>query len=414
LIFATGTRLFQDDKTALLAAAIAAFSPLMLGVSRIWYPDHYAVIFSALALYAATRIATTQKPDLHHYILLGIAVGLSISAKYNGLFFAALIPIAHASVVLRIQDKNLRVKKFFFSAGPWLAGLAIVAAFLATNPYFFRDFSKYIEAIQLTRAVYLAGSPGLRVENTPVFYSTILLFTTFGIMGAFFIIAGAAQTMRHNIRAGALLILMPIIFIGMMSEYKNAFDRNLSVLIPYVALLFAAGFAFLWKYKSWHLITAILVIVSAEPAARIMLNTYHDFQPDSRQLAAAWMDQNIPAHSEIGLGRGVYNKSLGIPLNDKKFQLVELSFPPELTTLQKTCINYYYIDQWLYQIYGKGTSIFTSPYYSENIFRNTGGYYFKTEHENIVKWLAEFKEIHRIKGNHYGPDVYIYKRKTPC
>ena len=158
----------------------------------------------------------------------------------------------------------------------------------------------------------------------------------------------------------------------------------------------------------------MLAIVSAEPAGRIILNIYHDLLPDARQLAADWMDKNIPPHSVIGLGRGVYNKSLGIPLDDKKFQLVELSFPPDANAPQQYCISYYFIDQWLYQMYSKGKSVFASRYYSENIFRNIGGYYFKKEHQTTLKWLAQFKEIHRIKGSYYGPTVYIYQRKIAC
>ena len=418
LTFSIAKRLFQDDKIALLAAGVLAFSPLMLSVSRIWYPDHYAVIFSALSLYAAVRIATEQHPLKRDYILLGIAVGLSASTKYNGLFFAALIPIAHAFTVLKVEGLKQRLQKFFFSAGPWLAGLAMVTAFLVTNPYLLRAFPRfvphYIDAIQRTREVYLAGSAGLMVENTPIFYSTLLIFTTFGILGGIFICTGAIQVIRRNSKAAALLLIMPIIFLGLMSEYKNAFDRNISVLVPYFSLLFSAGFIVLRKYLHPRLLTAALIIICAEPAGRIALNTYHDFQPDSRQLAATWMDQNIPAHSVIGLGRGVYNKSLGVPLNEKKFTLVELSFPPDSDAPQKQCINYYFIDQWLYQMYGKGKSVFVSPYYGENIFRNTGGHFFKNEHQNIVRWLAQFKEIHRIKGNYYGPAVYIYQRKIPC
>lgn len=412
LVFVTGRRLFQNEKIALLAAGILAFSPLMLGVSRIWYPDHYAVIFSTLALYAAARIATKNSPNKTDYILLGIAIGLSASTKYNGLFFALLIPITHGFVVLKNHKWIQRLRHFCLDSSPWIAGLSMIGAFLITNPFVVVSWPRYLEAIQRTREAYLAGSQGLMVANTPVFYTTLLLFTTFGILGGVIILGGTIFLFRRNIKAAIILTLMPVIFVGLMSQYKNAFDRNISVLVPYTALLFAAGFGVLWEKINHRLLTLIFFIVLAEPVGRVILNTIHDFQPDSRQLAADWMNNNIPPHSIIGLGVSVSDKGFRVSLDNKKFKLVELPLLPHISPA--TCVNYYSMDQWIYQMFGKGKSVFVSPYYSENIFRNTGGYFFKTEHEGIVKWLTQFEEIHRIKGSYYGPDVFIYKRKTQC
>lgn len=410
IVFLIGQHLFQDNKKALLSASILTFSTLMLSISRIWYPDHYDVIFSSLSLYAATRIVMDKNSIIRYYILLGFTIGLMASTKYNGFFFIALIPIAHLLAVLKRQNRKNLIRELCFRKEVWVALFAVVIAFLVTNPYFISSWPKYLAAIELTRAVYLQGSPGLMVANTPIFYTKLLIFTTFGILGGFFILFGSIVLILRNKIVATLLLAMPIIFIFLMGRYKNAFDRNISVLVPYSALILSIGLSYFLEKLKFRIFKIFLILMLLiEPVTRIIMNIYHDFLPDSRKLAAAWIDQNTPPESLIG-GRGVYNGTLGIPVNKKKFRYVELPFPTD-TTL---CVDYYYMDKWMDQLYGKPSSIFASPYYSENIFRNTGGYYFKNEHNTTERWLSQYTEIHEIKGSYYGPDIFIYKRKIPC
>ena len=86
-IFLATREMFGRPNIAIYAAFAYAISPMVLSVSRLWYPDHFIAFFSSGALLYMTR--TLSHPRRKKLLLkLGCFCGCAISVKYTGILLA--------------------------------------------------------------------------------------------------------------------------------------------------------------------------------------------------------------------------------------------------------------------------------------------------------------------------------------
>src|SRR5262249_20808665 len=84
--YATGRTLY-DERTGFWAAMLAAFGTGSVFSARIVSTDVPLVLFFALALFAYARLL--QKPDWRWALVLGLAIGAGLLAKYAMVYFVA-------------------------------------------------------------------------------------------------------------------------------------------------------------------------------------------------------------------------------------------------------------------------------------------------------------------------------------
>jgi 4-amino-4-deoxy-L-arabinose transferase-like glycosyltransferase len=93
LAYASGRALY-DERTGFWAAMLAAFGTGSVFSARIVSTDVPLVLFFALALFAYVRLL--QKPDWRLALLLGLAIGAGLLAKYAMVYFLAGLAVAAA------------------------------------------------------------------------------------------------------------------------------------------------------------------------------------------------------------------------------------------------------------------------------------------------------------------------------
>jgi dolichyl-phosphate-mannose--protein O-mannosyl transferase len=116
LIYLLTQKLFNNQKTSLLAAAIASLDGLLLVQSRIAMNDIYLVAFMLLSLIFYLQF--THKQKFKDLILSGLFVGLSLSTKWSGLFLLPIIGVSEGFRLSKKKKNKLSIKylsTFIFS-----------------------------------------------------------------------------------------------------------------------------------------------------------------------------------------------------------------------------------------------------------------------------------------------------------
>jgi 4-amino-4-deoxy-L-arabinose transferase-like glycosyltransferase len=129
LLYRVGARLFNRWVGLLAAAVLAAFPRHVLASSEI-KPDILVILLVVSTFLWTLRAAFA--PSLRRYLLVGVGVGLAVSAKYTGI--AAALPITAAVL---FDFDGWRNRRRWLRRWLWLlaAGLTSVAVFVALNPY---------------------------------------------------------------------------------------------------------------------------------------------------------------------------------------------------------------------------------------------------------------------------------------
>jgi hypothetical protein len=192
LIFLIGARLY-NERTGLLAAALSALAVMQVQQSHFMTSDNFAVFFTALAMLAATMVATSRARSHYAailwYVLFGVALGMTVASRINlaplaGWFvIAALIAISRREGIRcpGLLPAVLRSCRLLV-----LAALVALAAFRLTQPMTFRapqgdttlftlhlnqDWLDSMEVAQNESRGIGAGPPGEQwVDRTPVVF----------------------------------------------------------------------------------------------------------------------------------------------------------------------------------------------------------------------------------------------------
>ncbi|HSV84982.1 MAG TPA: phospholipid carrier-dependent glycosyltransferase [Levilinea sp.] len=144
LIFFIGARLY-NERTGLLAAALSALAVMQVQQSHFMTADNFAVFFTALAMLAATMIAThrgrSHAASVLWYVLFGIALGMTVASRINLAPLAGLVVIAALVAVARREGlAQAGLVQGALRVLPLLALAAVVslATFRVTQPMTFR------------------------------------------------------------------------------------------------------------------------------------------------------------------------------------------------------------------------------------------------------------------------------------
>lgn len=211
------------------AGLLAAVSPPLVLESSIISVDPVFSFFTVICSLLCILGLKDRK-----FILWGaLCAGLAVSTKYNALPIVA-VPIATAL--------------YFKSIKTALSSLAIsIAAFFVGSPFIFAELPLFLNQFAYEIWHYkIAGHVGN--EGTPgipqaLFYLNWLRKDALFIPA---IILGGFGILKIN-RALFIWLLFPSLFFLLMIDQKVNFTRNMSVIIPYLCVLSAAGGIFIYE-----------------------------------------------------------------------------------------------------------------------------------------------------------------------
>jgi 4-amino-4-deoxy-L-arabinose transferase-like glycosyltransferase len=324
------------------AAGLAAALLLLTAPAHV-ENAHYLVTDTALGacallvLAGAWRLAV--RPSPRAALLAGALVGLCAGAKYNGAY-TALVPalawilnfrfrildwrresvhgvISTSADALTRESQNPKSK---IQNLKWLAvgmgmALAALATFLIVNPYTVLDWTPWSRAFlfQITdyRAVEgLAGMAAPFRSYVDMLWNNERLLLLPALAGAALLPATAWRARDARLgRAAWLLIPFPPLFILLMSRFERTFERNLIVILPFLALL--GGYAAAWlagglarrapttaprPLRSTTVLAGVLgLALAAEPGRQMINFDRYLAGPDSRLTAFAWVTEQARA-----------------------------------------------------------------------------------------------------------------------
>jgi hypothetical protein len=306
----------------LTTAALIGFGYLHITQSYLIAVDVPAACLAAAAFYLAARLYV-DGPKWPYYIIGGLLAGLAMGTKYTLLFACLPLVLAHFLSKGRCDRRDrcdrLRESSETVDRGIWsqisdkklIIGMGLVpCAFLLSSPYVLLDFNAFWSAIQIEGQHYAGGHAG--AETGGLSYGAYLgiLIKQFGIPGLFLAALGAIMLFNSDRRTLALVAVFPLVYFLFIGRYPVYFARNLTAIIPFLAILGGAAVALTQqrlasmddpKVGRWAgaALVAVLLLGLVPQTVTAQRHIQRITLPDTRHQAVLWATVNLPFGARI-------------------------------------------------------------------------------------------------------------------
>lgn len=277
-----------------LAALFVAISPTLVMHDRYMAPDGPMTFFTTLTVLGAWLIY--QRGRTRDYALTGIALGLAAGMKYNVALFAVMIGMAHFMRSGWRGFKDWRI---------YAAGALSVLVFLLTTPYAILDAKTFLDGALIDVRHYGGGHFGV-TGNSLAWYVSYL----WQVEGPVLALAAAGMLwgVYRRSRGAILVAVMAVVYLLFIGAFAFHVERTALPLIPLIALLaaaFACDLGLRWTGDGAAGLripaSALIAVALVVPLVATVREAVRVTTPDSLDTARAWIGQNIPAGSRIGL-----------------------------------------------------------------------------------------------------------------
>jgi hypothetical protein len=370
-------------------------SPYVLSLSRQWYPDHFIVLFVSIFLYYFL-INYSDSFSKSNYLKLNISFALLLSTKYTTLIFLPLVWIVvYKHLVIRVSRKSI-----------FKSNLIGFFVFLIINFSIFFHPRKFLTDFFFNLQNY-GQSEGIHFRGITYNFA-VLLFLVFGIPSCILILTGAKLAFKTNLSIPIrLFTLVCVLYLISMGQALITLNRNLMIFVPLILIFLGLGSGKFWqmgnsKFSSTKILVLIVYFACTINSCYIFL---HDFEKDSRVIAASRLGGLIPPNTIVGVNEACSGSS---PAGEAGFEIL---YDPFL----KDKLPYYVINSYWpspYQaLYSKNGFLqeFDQKYIHFYLFSNTE--FWKLSFTPRVWDTVDGYEVVKV-FNSNGPDVIVLKKST--
>ena len=295
LLFFWGKEATGRPSVGLLAAAMAAVSPIHVSLSRSVTPDTIAAFFVTLSALFTTRVL--NRGAAKDYLWSGAAIGLAASAKYNAGFVAILLPLAQ---FLRGGKVTLPSKLV------WQAALVSIAAFVATSPITVIAFPRFISKLGFESHHYAGSHPGM--EGGALGWYLGDMATTAAVVYALAAVEIGLGLARRS-KPTLFLAAFPVLYFAFISGFAVRNDRTYLPLTFFCFVLAASLMVRLaerfreLERPSWQraLVPVLVAAVLVQPLATTWSRAALRRASVARKTAREWLTANLPAGTKVAL-----------------------------------------------------------------------------------------------------------------
>lgn len=277
-----------------LASVLIVFSPLYNSVAHELIADVPAAAFAAIALYFVSRLL--ERESLRDYLLAGAASGLAAASKYPG----GVVAVAIFGVWL-----SWRVRRRRWSWDLLWSALASIGAMVAVMPglvihaekaFLGGGYDVFFGFRQYARGGWL----GVQPDSNLAWYGAALV-SSFGWPALGLGVLGAPLQRRPELRRWLIMAVFPAVYFALILSMTMVVGRNLQVLMPALAVLIGpASAAILFRLRKRRaLAIAVAAGALALPVWKTTAWTISQTRPGTRQLAKAWIEENVPEGASL-------------------------------------------------------------------------------------------------------------------
>ena len=234
VLFLIGRRVSGSPVVGLLAALSLAISTNSISNSQVISPNAFLVFFVLLTVWAAVHIL--QEDKLWPYLVAGVASGLTMSTKYNGVLILLVPVVAH---FMRTGGAGFKDRRLY---GP---AALVPLAFLLTTPYALLDYPHFISAALGQAAHYATGHPGM--EGDTVNWYVAYLWTGEGPLVVLAVLEIGYGLVRRS-KPSLVLATFPVVYFIFIGSFAVRNDRTI---LPLVPLLFVLGWMCVIRGFGW-------------------------------------------------------------------------------------------------------------------------------------------------------------------
>ncbi|MBP7691297.1 MAG: glycosyltransferase family 39 protein, partial [Anaerolineales bacterium] len=342
VLFLIGARLY-NRRVGLLAAALSALAVMQIQQSHFMTADNFGVLFTALALYAAVRVAQAPPAGRASWgwaALFGVFFGMCLASRINLAPLAGLIVVAaalaHRAVWERAPGAALQRGLLLCV----LAGLVALLTFRVTQPMAFRaktgdttiftvtpnqEWLDSLAVAQSESSGVGGGPPGEQWTNRPALVFPWINMVVWGMgwplgLAAWAGLAWAAWRLLKSDWAAQFAThiaphALPVIWVGgyflFMGTRWVKSVRYFLPIYPFLALLAAWALVELWEkgqgskargpglFRPLSVILTTLVLAGTLAWAWGFTSLYRT--DNTRIQASRWIYQNIPGPLSLQL-----------------------------------------------------------------------------------------------------------------
>ncbi|MXY23742.1 MAG: phospholipid carrier-dependent glycosyltransferase [Acidobacteria bacterium] len=286
-------RVVASPWPAVLAALLVACVPFLITESSRIAVDTLMAAFCLLCVWLSLRVM--ENPTAGRAALAGLAAGLAVTSKYNGL------PIVAAPLLACALSGRCNLRTVIAALGLSAVG------FLIGTPYALLAVSDFLNGMATEIIHYgILGHVGATVE--PGWEHAQRYLGRMSRAGGGFVltyagIVGAAVMLATRWRAALVILAFPVGFLTLMLGQRVFAFSNMLVTPPFFAIAAACAVQLVLQYRArlpraagLALAPACVVALAAQPAIRALDERRSAVATESRHLASAWLlDQTEPA-----------------------------------------------------------------------------------------------------------------------
>ncbi len=305
IIYAVGKKCL-DRTTALLAAVLLAINPMDITTAHEATNDTTMSFFANLSLIFALRMFSAGRP--RDYILAGVAVAFTFSAKYHGGIVGLTCLVAH--LCRYWPPRRLLEKKALARLG--LLGGSFVVGFCLATPSMFIAPGKILHDVW--RKCRYSSRAGLTREQLAAgFFNQVcfsigknfpVLLRSLGLVLLIMAFAGLVRCLTRR-KSTAIVASFPTLYLLLIFVSKPLFHRvYLSAAMPGLSLAASALIVEIarWrKIRELRMIAAVL-IVAAGAFHLLKATVTEDFfysRRDTRKASKEWARENLPSFYRV-------------------------------------------------------------------------------------------------------------------
>jgi dolichyl-phosphate-mannose-protein mannosyltransferase len=300
----------------------AAIGALLLITSPLWNADaHFVTVdvplsaLCALTIYVLIFALELQREiTIRHIVVLGILVGLTASAKYNGAIIAASVT---AALLFRVKPFVHTIRLLA------LCGLSAITIFMLSNPFILVDSGAFVRDFSFEWNSVATGHPGYTVTSVhyhlseSLYYGWGALLILLSGCGAVLLVMNKEQRVYTKLA----ILVFPILHLLMLFSQRRAFQRYALPLIPFLAILAMYALFQFGRYFSGYqqlivglLSTTVLVVALGANVVQSLRHNLLLRQTDTRSILREIFSENSQTLKSLKIGAGPYSQCyVGVP-----------------------------------------------------------------------------------------------------